>query len=105
MKELQDTKQQIELAEIVTSLYRRGCLDLAADIILLTSSYDGTHVLFDDTNRDSTFMRTLHELLDDLGFDSIMKVSKEKAEKLGDMLPKFNTQYPGHISPVKPWDR
>lgn len=97
-------KQQIELADIVTSLYSKGHVDLASDVVLcVVSSYNGQHVLFDDKNMDSVFMRTLHELLDEIGFDSIMKVSRDKALHLGRAPATFNTQYPGSVFPIKPW--
>jgi len=100
MTSIISVQSQIRLASIVSSLYSKGKTDLAADIIALTASYDGTHVLFDSKNMDSVFMLTLHELLDDLGFTSIMKLSREKAERIAKTPQGLNPQYPLNISPV-----
>lgn len=104
MAAVSDTKQQVQLAAVTASLFRKGHKDLAAEIVLLMlGSYNGQHVLFDDTDLDTVYMRTLHELLEDLGFHNILKTSKERAEDIHVRPLPFSPQYPGMVTPLKPW--
>lgn len=103
MPENKSTKQQKELAEVTAALVQKGHEDLASDIIILANTYNGTHVFFDDRNTDSVFMNTLHTLLDELGFKNILRISREKAGRMAKAPPAFNSQYPGHVSPIKQW--
>lgn len=98
---MNSVRQQVQLAEVVTSLYTKGHVDLAADIIVLSGTKNGKHVLFDDKDLSSVFMETLHELLDNLGFENIMKVSKKRAKELEKLPPAFDAANPSMISLIR----
>lgn len=96
---LQNSYALVQLAFVTADLVRGNYLDLAAEAFLLGSK-NGTRTLFDDAPAD-IYESTLRKLLDITGFDSVLKVSKERAAKLKRAPPAFESQFPGNINPVR----